>query len=131
MKNLILILSLCFVLFSCFEKEEEITVVPEEEPTGDFDVMKCDEVTDFIEYVANNEPREPRPTLKKYNKNGNFFYRLDKGGKPFVDEYVEILYYNINCEVVCSSNHGTMGGICPDDFNDGLVFIETVWQDER
>ena len=129
MKNVILILSLCFVLFSCFEKEEEVTVVPN--PTGDFDVMKCDEVKNFIEYATNNVPREPRPTLKKYKKENIFFYRLDKGGKPFVDEDVEILYYNIDCEVVCSSNYGTMGGICPENFNENLVFIETVWQDER
>jgi len=131
MKNLIFFaIAFLFLFTSCFETTDEVTVVPEV-PTGDFDIMKCSEVTAFIEYAINNEPREPRPTLQKYKKNNVFFYRLDKGGEPFVDDQVEILIYDINCNVVCSINYGYAGGECPRDFNKDLVLIETVWQDPR
>jgi len=72
MKNLILCaIASLFLFTSCFEKEEEVTLVPE--IPIEFDVMKCDEVKKFIDYVAINPPRAPRPTLKKYKKDNDFF----------------------------------------------------------
>ncbi|WP_375559558.1 hypothetical protein ACE193_17725 [Bernardetia sp. OM2101] len=130
MKNLILILSLCFVLFSCFEKEEEITVVPVEEPV-DVNILECQDVQEFIQLIENEPPREPRATIEKYKKGSTFIFATNTGGEPYYDELVGTIYRNTECEIICRANYGVTGGDCTQEFYTDLVLIDTVWVDNR
>ncbi|PIY13304.1 MAG: hypothetical protein COZ18_00085 [Flexibacter sp. CG_4_10_14_3_um_filter_32_15] len=135
MKNLILILSLCFVLFSCFEKEEEVTVVPEEEiavvPIEEGNVMECEMVIKFIEEINNCPvPREGdgRASINKYNYKGKMTYYINPTGSCWTDDLGFII--DGNCNKVCITSHVYEEDTC-SDWSQNAVFVETVWRDNR
>ena len=147
MKNLILILSLCFVLFSCFEKEE-VTIVDEKPienptdttiidttatdttgniiPVDSVDIMKCENILEFVEQILREAPLQPRADIKKYLYKNSYVYVLFFGGSS--GSGVPPYGINSKCEIVC--NFGGVAGSNCEDF-DKSTFIETIWQDNR
>ncbi len=129
MKNLILCAIVSLFLFtSCFEKEEEVTVVPEE--PIEVNILECEDVQKFIQLIENEPPREPRAIITKYKKDNNFIFSTVSGGELYVD-LVFTIYRNTECEIVCRENYGVTGGGCTQEFYNELVLIDTVWQDQR
>jgi hypothetical protein len=134
MKNLILILSLCFVLFSCFEKEEEVTVVAPEEVAVvpiEGNVMECEQSQDFIAEVQSIPPpansQDPRAAIKQYNYNGKVVYHF------FYAAYWEDAIGTVvdsNCNVICKNSQVYAERDCLD-WREKAVFVEDVWRDNR
>jgi hypothetical protein len=129
MKNLILILSLCFVLFSCFEKEEEIAVVPEEEGK----VEECEKYKKFVEFVTSNPPRTPRSTIKKYSYNNIVVYLFEIGEYENSAEHFYSYTIDSKCNLICDASPPAVDeqGLFCLDWNEKSTFIKTIWQDER
>ena len=143
MKNLILIISLCIFMFSCFEREEEITVIDEkpiENPTDttiidttgnivpidSVDIMQCETVKQVMNYILSNPPREPRAYATKYIYNNEYVLYLTPGG---TQQQGSAGANNADCKEVCEFG-GYRGNTCPD-FWEKAVFIDTVWVDRR
>ena len=144
MKNLILILILCIFLFSCFEKEEEVTVTEETPienpadttandttdvvvtPVDSVDIMQCEYIKQTINYIVNNPPRVPRAYSTKYIYNNEIVLYLYPGGNP---ENGSTAAINSKCDVACQFG-GFAGNTCYD-FWEEAVFIDTVWVDRR
>ena len=143
MKNLILILILCIFLFSCFEKEEEVTITenPIENPTDttandttdvvvtpvdSVDIMRCENVLEFVEQIEREAPLEPRAYIHKYLYQSTYVYVLFYGGSS--GSNIPPHGINSKCETVC--NFGGVTGSTCEDF-DKAEFIESIWQDER
>jgi len=128
MKNLILILSLCFVLFSCFEKEEEVTVVPEI-PIEEGNVMKCEKATKFIEEVDTypiTREGERKASIKKYKFRNKFVYWLRPSSEGHSDGFI----IDGNCNLIC--DWVLVGETGCNDWNRSTVeYVETIWQDQR
>ena len=143
MKNLILILTLCIFLFSCFEKEEEVAVTEENPienpadttandttdvvvtPVDSVDMMQCENVKQIMDYILSNPPKEPRAYSTKYIYNSEYVLFLDPGGQQGGSAGAT----NSNCELVCEFG-GFAGNTCYD-FWEEAVFIDTVWVDRR
>ena len=144
MKNLILILILCIFLFSCFEKEEEVTVTEENPienpadttandttdvvvtPVDSVDMMQCEDVKQVMNYILSNPPREPRANAIKYIYNNEFVLFLYPGGNP---EYGSSGVTNSDCEIVCE--FGSSGTYPCADFYEKATLVDTVWVDRR
>jgi hypothetical protein len=136
MKNLILILSLCFFLFSCFEKEEEVTVVPEEEIEAapiEGNVMECEIVIKFIEEMQSvdppSSPEEPRATIDKYTFDGKIVYMLMTPSSYFTDILPVVI--DSNCNLVCAYSQIEEYNTCDDLNVQEVKFIEFTWKDNR
>lgn len=132
MKNLILILSLCFVLFSFFEKEEEVVVVPVEEPI-EGNVMECEQVIKFIEEMQSITPplssNPPRASIEKYSFDSKIVYMLMTPNSYFSDILPVVI--DSNCNVVCTYSQIEEYNTCDDLNVKEVKFIETVWKDNR
>lgn len=131
MKHLFLCAIACLLLCTaCFEKDEVETLPP------DVDILQCDIIQRFITGTQNAEPREPRATVKKYLKGNEYISEtytggLYTGGTTSAPKSITA-YRNSNCEFICSDAFGVVQGqYCSQSFIDSLVYIETVWIDER
>ncbi|WP_291725813.1 hypothetical protein [Bernardetia sp.] len=128
MKNLILILSLCFVLFSCFEKEAE--VVPKEPPV-EGNIMECEAVTEFIDEINSYPaplPQSARATINKYKFENEYVYLLDpKEGSYWL--HGAPIGINSVCDTVCFFSLLEEENTCPNWAE--AEYIETIWKDER
>jgi hypothetical protein len=124
MKHLFLYAIAClFLCTACFEKEEVETLPP------DVDILQCDIIQRVITSFQSQPPREPRASVKKYLKGNEYIFETNTGGGG---DFFAITYRNSDCEVICGFATGATGGIvCPSGFLDSLVYIETVWIDER
>ena len=128
MKNLILILSLCFVLFSCFEKKGE--VVPEEPPMEE-NIMECEQVIKFIEEMRTYpvaENQEDRSTIKKYTFDDRIVYMLNPGSY-FIDAFPIII--DSNCNEVCRYSQLLEEDTCSDLEVEVVTFIEVIWRHDE
>jgi hypothetical protein len=130
MKHLFLCAIACLLLCTaCFEKEDEkIQVVP-----SDFNIEDCERLKNFITRDPTGIPKEPRATVKKYLKGNEYIFETNTGGSTDNNDLIIIAYWNTGCEVLCNI---TLGGTmvdtpCSQGFLDSLVYIETVWTDER
>ncbi|WP_375559557.1 hypothetical protein ACE193_17720 [Bernardetia sp. OM2101] len=126
MKNLILILSLCFILFSCFEKEEEVTVVPDEPIEGDIKV--CERYRNFIEIVENEPPRTLRAYVKEYSYKNSNVYLFYLGDDENIDDEVTTYVVNAQCEVICVFSQ--LPEERCENWQDAKL-VKTIWQDNR
>ncbi len=133
MKNLILCaIASLFLFTSCFEKEEEVTVVPEEEievAPVEGNVMECEKTLKFIEEI-NSYPTaregERKGSIKKYSFRDGEVYWLRPSSEEHSDGFVIDGKCNIICEWVVVGETG-----CNDWNNSTVEYIETVWQDQR
>jgi len=135
MKHLFLYAIACFFLCTaCFEKEEEIKVEEEiEVAPPEVDILKCEYIKDFVTRDPNGVPKEPRATLKKYLKGEQSIFETNTGGNPDNRDLVIIAYWNTDCKPFCDIiRSGIVSNTpCSQSFLDSLVYVETMWKDER
>ena len=133
MKNLILMFSLCFVLFSCFEKEEETTVVPQP-PIEEGNVMECEQVINFIEQVNSCSIKyegEMRASIRKFKFRNETVFFLNGTENYDCSKYPNTIVIDSRCNVICTFSLVPQENNCIDWNNSNTEFIETIWQDER
>ncbi|WP_375559559.1 hypothetical protein ACE193_17730 [Bernardetia sp. OM2101] len=131
MKNLILCAVASLFLFtSCFEKEEEVTVVSEP-PIEEGNVMECKQAQDFITEVQSISPpdnsQDPRAAIKKYNYNGKIVYHFFYAA--YWEDAIGIVV-DSNCNVICKNSQVYAERDCLD-WGEKAVFVEDVWRDNR
>jgi len=128
MKNLILIFSLCFFLFSCFEKEE-VAVIPQE-PIEKGNIKECKEYTNFINFVMSDSVRTPRSNIEKYLYKKQYVYAFHLGIKEEVFDHASRYVIDSQCNLICDFGQAPEPKNICLDWKDA-VFIETTWQDNR
>jgi len=132
MKHLILCAIAClFLCTACFEKDKEVEEIEVEVVPPKFNILECERIQTFVNGVPNGEPRKPRATVKKYLKGDQPIFETHTGG-AFGYDHVVIAYWNTECKIVCNITRGIIADKpCSQSFLDSLVYIETVWIDER